>query len=312
MWLYAVNKYNGIELPFVPKLAATRVRRIPLPTFEQLRGLAESRLIKDEQINLLLDDQVDIGVIISTEGFFDISSEIHAAMLRHRILHNTLDHKDARAQMERIVRSCYQTISCTLVSEEELPYGTFFEERGWFLEELNRSDLAILIEDLYNTATGLDIQVRRSIRDIQRAMLRLMGQLGTYATHYLQTINSSPATITDQLAVRVGDNDASGSHKDRINIANLRVQEYYGKTFKYRRLETNNLCRLAINQRTEKERLSMDPTIEFKSEILKRELFRLKLAPIDCVPMYDDGDRIANWDDVLVLDAIDPQPVELE
>jgi hypothetical protein len=216
--LYVYNKLNGIDILSIPSLTAFNIRRIPLPTFEQLRGLAEHRYVSNTEINAFLNDQVDIGAIISTESFYDLSADIHAAMLRHRMMYVTRHHMEERIQMELVVSRGYHDLDCKINTEDGQSYSEFFANRGWTIPDLVDSDLELLEVELLSKATGADTKNIRSLKEIQGALLRLMSQLGPYSSQYIQTINSSPVIMTDTVGVRVGDVDTRFKHLEYVNV----------------------------------------------------------------------------------------------
>ena len=207
--IYVYNKLAGVEILTVPDLMAYQVRRIPLPTFDDLRKLAQHHRVSNTEILQLLNDQVDLGTIISTEGFYDTCYELHQALLRHRMLYVIRHHMEERIQMELVVSRIYEDRRCQINTTPNQTYSEFFNNRGWLIPELAKADLELLEVALVTKATGADSRSVKSLKEIQGALLRLMSQLGPYSSQYLQTINNTPVVMTDTVGIRLGDLDMS-------------------------------------------------------------------------------------------------------
>lgn len=236
LWVYALNKVNGIELTVIPKLDAYYVRRSRIPTKAQLMAIVDPKLVREDLVDQLIDEQVDVGVMISTEAFYETVKKIHTTYLRHRLAFEMQQHMDARGQVNAVVDRFYTLTRCNLTETPDETYDQYFDNRGWDFSEFARADFEILAEDLFDKATGSDIQSGLDLRDVQRAMLAIMKQLGTYATQYIQTIDAAPATVIGTVAVRVGDVDIDGfqqvkDHDVGTHALRMRATEKIKATF---------------------------------------------------------------------------------
>lgn len=225
MWLYVTNKTMGHTLTTIPDLIAYNVPAEVKPTYAQLRAITSERYVTTAQIEYLVNSSLVPGVTISTAAFYEYAKELHALMLHHRKYYSVVEHKDTRGQLEGLVQKLYTTIPCNLVSRPTT-YVQFFEANGWEISELNEIDLAILADDLLKIATGLNLNDVTSISEIQKAMLSLMSRLSEYSSHFIQSINTSPATIADMVNVRVGDTWKHFSHSTRQNIG-VHVEDHF-------------------------------------------------------------------------------------
>lgn len=210
LWIYFYNVMNHFELTSIPKPQAFAVRRVPAPTYEELRAITEARHVSDMDIITALDDSIEIGQIISTETFYETCANIQQNQLRRREQWMVKEHYMARAQMEALATAFYHSPQCELV-DQDITYLEWFNLKGWDFNTLSRYDVELFMTNILSAATGLNTQTVISLKDIHTAMLRLMAQLGTYATHYIQTLNAVDAVVPDIQYVRVGD------LKDRAN-----------------------------------------------------------------------------------------------
>lgn len=202
MWFYVVNKSMGIELVQIPQLKARSVLRSPLPRYVDLRPLADERLVPDVWIDRVLDGLISIGLVISTETFNELCDLIHANMLEHRLMWATQDERNVRYEMEGMLNRVYETVVHDFYPPGTL-YTDYFRTKGWAIETLVPTDCEILTVDLWNLALGIDVSQKVMLKDIQTAMLNIMKQLGTYDTHYIQTINENAAFALDPQHIRI-------------------------------------------------------------------------------------------------------------
>ena len=227
LWLYFFNKLNGTELEYLPEPEALNVRRQPLPRFNELRSICTPEHITDQELVDFIDDNADIGVMISTEAFYDTCESIRRARLRQRNRYMAKEHHVARAEAEAVTNAFYKRERCKFTDEPKT-YLAWFNEKGWDFTLLSRFDIEIFMVDIFNSATGADTRTVISLKDIQRAMLNLMSQLGTYSTHYIQTLNAVDAIMPDIPYLRtgrLGDQSAEHLFADRANSYVLRLRE---------------------------------------------------------------------------------------
>lgn len=205
VWLYAFNKLNGITFSEIPRVVAIRTLRRKVPTFAQLRRMSSKRFVSDSLIREFIADQVSVGTIIATESFYKKCNEIHQTLLRHNKVVAFQSHYRARGEVEKVMLSFYGNHLRTISDDPGQTFEDFFSARGWQISTLRDFDLEILQKNVFERITGIDTQAIISLKDLQSAMLRLMSNLGTYAVHYLQSINEAPALVLNPIQVRVGD-----------------------------------------------------------------------------------------------------------
>lgn len=214
VWLYAINKRNGVTLTTIPTIKARCVSRQPLPRYADLRPLARKDLVPDAWIDQLLDDLFAINQVISTESFNELCNTLHRQMLLHREHWVRQEERLVRGELESLINHIYVTKAHNFYSAGST-YQQFFTSKGWELDNLIPSDYDILIVDLWNLALGIDVSQKVVLKDIQRSMLGIMKQLGTYDTQYIQTINETAAMILDPIAIRI---DKPGIHETHMIV----------------------------------------------------------------------------------------------
>lgn len=194
-YLYAYNKSIGITLEKVPVISANRVRRIPLPTYKELRPLAEPARVPDYALHHLLTDQAPITNYVSVDAFREVCVDIHQRMLQHRRFRCYYQDYKAEGQLHTIVDRFYQDIRIDLAGEKT--YKAWLADVGIDTSAMGRVEYQLLFGSIFNAITGADLSNAKSVREIHSAMLRIMRALSSYSVQYIQTINDSPVKIVD-------------------------------------------------------------------------------------------------------------------
>lgn len=206
-FLYCYNRANGIELSSIPRLEAINVRRIPTPTFAALRNITEQKHLPDSFIVEGLSDLAPIGQYISTDAFYEACVGIHSRLRRHRLQWSLQEDLHARGQGEAALRHLYANIPCVL--SDTTDYLVWLHEKGLVIDEFTRLDFDLIAVELVANATGVSINSRRALKELQEGMIRLMTQLSSYSIQFVSTINTEPYTVLDWSAIRLGDWQAS-------------------------------------------------------------------------------------------------------
>lgn len=214
LWMYSASKVFGIEHEYIPTVRCHRVYRTPAPRFPELRAITTKEHVDDALIDWFLDHQPVVGAVISTEAFNEMCQDIKDHMLIHRNLWACQPDLRTRGELEAMCNRGYSSVVHKFYDEPKT-YSEWFHERGWWIAELNAADNKILVQDIFNLALGIDVTNVKSMKDIQGAMLRLMYQLGTYDTHYIQTINDNTALLLDRQPVRIAKPEVVSEHSMR-------------------------------------------------------------------------------------------------
>lgn len=217
LYLYLYNKAQGLDLKNVPVVQAKRVRRFQLPTKATLREVATMRHVTDR----MLDDsyllQPAIGLIVSTASFNDLCREIYDAGLFQYTLWTKQQSFHSKAQMELVCGRYWTDATCEFVSTPQ-SMSTWLKDRGLLFESLSEFDAGLLAKEILDKATGQDLSKQFSLAEIQRAMLEIMVQCGSYTTHYIQSINSEPLVLCGFAPIRTGEDKSSNFDKVQVEI----------------------------------------------------------------------------------------------
>lgn len=295
-WLYAMNKFNGVELEIIPDMVATNVLRVPPPTFAELRAMSQSKYISDKLIQDKIDLQPAVGTIISTDVFNEACHEIHAVMLELEYQWETRETALTRANHELVARAFYADVGFKLVPTQTT-YLEYFAMHGWDVATLGRSDLDLLVKSIYDTALGIDVTNVKTIGEIQEAMLKLMSQLGTYDVQYIQSINTSAAIPLDPYPVLLDDFPQDGTQiitpdEFCIPVLEFPVQGNIGVDMTTPVIEVEHI--------TDKDVvLNIDVTLDMNMSVTRNKTYDLSLADLE----FDFPD-IGNIEDLIISGTV--------
>src|SRR5690606_3062906 len=93
--IYCLLRSWQIDPLYVPYLFAQRVQRVPLPTVDEMLGMADTRYLSRERVINIRDTAPVIETIITTEDFYNKCLEIQAAANAQRIMATSLEHYES-------------------------------------------------------------------------------------------------------------------------------------------------------------------------------------------------------------------------
>lgn len=217
VYLYVFGKSMGLEMTNLPVIPANNVRRLSIPPRAELEGMVSSELRNPAVFDAIYQAISPVGNYISTEAFYRDVHKIHQGLLTHRWIWSTREHKDERGMVEGAALHLYHNHSCDLGSEES--FDAWFTARGLDMPLFTRLECSLLADTLVSHATGANLNVTTSLREIQTAMLRIMATLSSYSIQFLQSINVQPLIITDWPMPRIGNiTGDGGDHIEGVSI----------------------------------------------------------------------------------------------
>ena len=202
MYMYLIVKSAGGDLVEIPELRAFKVRKPVVPSHTTLRQVAGPG-VADSWLLDAIARQPPMGTYISVAAFREFCTALFEAQGHERTVVAQAEGTLIRASMDAAVQHCYQDIDCDL--GVGYPYDVWLAERNIDLSELNAYDVELMAGELLAAVTGSDVEVSSSLEDLQRNMLRLLGDLSSYSIHFLQRINSTVYRVADLISVRVTD-----------------------------------------------------------------------------------------------------------
>lgn len=190
----------GIDLPVIPRIMAKRVRRMPIPTFNELRSITTKAVTSDAFIREALRDNLNISSYVSVDSFLELCITIQKRMLLHRDLYVFREDLFAYAEIQLMVNRFYADIPVDMDNGQV--YAEWLRDRGLSFENYSMSELDEIMVGILNTVTGYELRTSLSVSDIQKAMLSIMSQLSSYSVQFIQQINEESVVMLDWGHVR--------------------------------------------------------------------------------------------------------------
>lgn len=226
--LYCALKLDGQETDTIPNVFAYDVLRIPLPTFEELNKNVDRRYIPAGFIEAIQDRITSLGTYITPDEFYDACYQLHYEYLRLWELYSFQEHYMRRGYAEQLVKHHFMHVNCRL-TDEGVTFKDWITEKGYQLEDLSTADYGTIFNECVQRSTGANIRDRRSLSEIQRNLLNLMGELSSYGVHYIQNINASDFYFIADPAARVGDHSAEQFPTYTIPQPIIAITDYTAK-----------------------------------------------------------------------------------
>lgn len=202
VFLYVFGKSLGLEMNNLPVLPANHVRKLVTPPRSELRAMVSEELVDEAVLDAIYANLTPVGNYISTEAFYREVKKIHEDLMAHRWIWTTRENMYERGMVEGAAMHLYQNIDLDLGATES--FLDWFNDRGLDMPSFTTLEAGLLADTLVSYATGANLNVTTSLREIQTAMLRIMSTLSSYSVQYLQSINTMPLIPTDWPVPRIG------------------------------------------------------------------------------------------------------------
>lgn len=231
LMLYCQFGSIGLPLEYIEPVAAQRVQRVPAQTLKGLRDITLTKYISDDELKFLLGTNpllTQSDKIISIDAFLDLGMDIFQAAQTQRAILGTCEHHFKRGLMHGAVTSLYADVACNLVPERML-YSKWLADNNLKFEDFSQSELSLLELDIIRQATGLSLSTAKSIKDVQKALVRLLGQLSSYSVQFLTSINEESIKVFDWPMIRIGDTFITAKGRATFVDTAVRVKTARGR-----------------------------------------------------------------------------------
>lgn len=217
----------GVEMVEIPRVQAKRVRRLPLPTFAELRSITTTAVTSDAFIHEALKHNASITDYVSVDAFLKVCQQIQERMLSHRDLYVYREDMLQYAEIKQMTDRFYADIPVDM--DHGQLYSEWLRDRGLTFEGYPPAILDEIMMSILNQATGLELRTSQSLKDIQRAMLDIMSQLSSYSVHYIQQINEDAVVMFDWPHLRWHNQGGKAFHQMRLPAVQALPIDLYGR-----------------------------------------------------------------------------------
>ncbi|MND25675.1 hypothetical protein D3C81_144450 [compost metagenome] len=278
LFIYALNKALGQDLPYVPNIDACMVRKRKLPTKADLRKITEADRVSDRLLDALLADQPVLDEVISVDAFYNKCVQIHAAWREHNWLYTTQEHHVSRGQAEAAANHLYMNKECNLANK--VSYDTWLKDHQIDTTDFSKAEYELLYTNLLALATGTSLKVTVSLDELQKAMIRLLTQLSSYTVQFIRELRGTNMIALNWSAIRQGDTAGKGEGGMYLHSSNVYVQNVDGKGHHVDSTTLDEVTFTATNSAFEGHADGYDPTINFGADAYTRYHARMVIPTV--------------------------------
>jgi hypothetical protein len=221
--VYCLAKYLGADVVTIPKLLVQRALRVRSatvtePTLNEIKNIVDSKYLSDSDIQDILNLKPKVNKVITPGAFNDLGMNIFNYSNKQidyvNGKHNYLSRTYAKNAVNRLYFDGMVDTGST-----GLRFVDWLEANYIPVVDYSQAEYFALFQNIYNAATGADLNTIGSLSNIQKAMIGLFKQLSSYTIDFLSDINQGDLTIIDNNPSTLGDIDSKLSSDIFIQLA---------------------------------------------------------------------------------------------
>lgn len=141
--------------------------------------------------------------MISSEAFYDKCAEVYNVMWKHKKLYSQF--MDAN-RLSRVKQACDNMYEQGMVEIATGLYSNWLIDHGFDFSQYTEDELLKLATDIFNKATGLDINPYMSLRVTQEQLLSLFKELSSYTIQIISNIDDGEDVVENIIPIDIGFN----------------------------------------------------------------------------------------------------------
>ncbi len=239
-FLYAYCKVYGIEIETVPEFILNRIAIDPVPSVEDLKKVVDKKYVSEEELHFLRSLHTPIVPVISTTAFSDLVKRTHVSYKAENMFAFMQNHLYKRALIKNASYRMYK-----MERVESFYIGKRFEdvfaEKGLPFTGFNQSEWADIYKELYEQATGIEINLTDAKAEMQASMVKLFKKLSSYSIQFLAEINKSTIRSINWSSLRMGDISKFGRDLRHVKLPIQKMLSVNSTSHDYRYIELKNL-----------------------------------------------------------------------
>lgn len=216
--MYIYTKALGVNIVNIPSFLATRVQRIPTPTLEELIKVADINYIDKSIVEELISLQPIIDNSISVDAFYEQAREIYNVNQQQLRFVSNQEHQYKRAMLSNVISQFYSD-NIIHFENEGMNYIDWLSSKYLPIVDFNINESLDLFKDIFENATGSNLNTTLSIGNVQKAMLGILSKLSSYSIQFISELNVSNIKVLNWAAIRAGEiKSLSKSSRDVIEL----------------------------------------------------------------------------------------------
>lgn len=237
-WFYCYCKSLDINLVNIPELFVYKAIQPVDVTRNDLEVLVDKDFVSEEDIDAIFATKTTSQSMTSVSAFATFINNIYSKFkTQTRIISNN-ENVFGRGLLQNMANRLYKNkrldTNAILLANENKSYSTmaaWLEEKGLPVEAYNKDQYKDLYLEIFKNATGADYFTAKTMAELQKALLRLLGELSSYSIQILSDINETNIKKLGWGSIRVSDFKALELPMHEVLIPAIRPEIIEHDTF---------------------------------------------------------------------------------
>lgn len=201
---YLLLQHQGIEIKEIQPVICRKVQVIPTVSTKDMLAMTNGKWFDEDFARDLKQFNPDLTQIVSIDSFWEACNEIFKAMQYQRAMTSWQEHWRRRGEVQGMSARLYGVMLTHLEPEGTL-YADWFADKGIDLDDFPIDNYEQIYKGIVEQALGLDLRTTDSLKNLQRQMLNMFGNLSSYSIQFISEINDNALKIIEWPVIRFGD-----------------------------------------------------------------------------------------------------------
>lgn len=210
-YMYAMMRSFDMVPKRVPSFRYNRVLRVSTVADSELKSICDKRYPdRNQKVEEILNTRPLVSSKVSIESFFGMVDNIYKFSTQQwrdvSQTENMYRRAELQAMYTRLYRDGWVTFESTLTKNKQpMLYSEWLSTQGLAPGDYTPEQWLQLAGDIFMAASGMLINDRLLMVNVQKAMIDIMKQLSSYSVQFLSNTNDTPLKFINWPAVRLGD-----------------------------------------------------------------------------------------------------------
>lgn len=228
LYVYCFINSLGYEINDVPKFTMHKVARIPAAPKSALRRVCGSR-VESFWTDALFDTMPPVRRCISVQAFNQYATDLFIAANKQWAITAQNEALEQRGQLENAALQMWSDETIYLGDTPNQTYSNWFTSRNLSMNEYSEVELAEIADLIVEKVTGIELNDKISLKNVQKAMVGLLTRLSSYSIQIGASINAGPILDAGMLQLRVDNFEGFAFSIYRLKVAILYLSNLRGK-----------------------------------------------------------------------------------
>ncbi len=193
LWTYLTMKLRGEDTTRIPYIYYQKALKVTPPLIEDLQAYGDDRYLSKEMCQGILNLHPGFTRLISPDAFFAKGLDIYLIQWQHKKLYS--QYNDFNKSV-RIKNACDAMYESGVASLTDIPlFRDWLISKELNLDNLTHDEMETLAWDIFQRATGWDVNDSSSLRSIQSDLVSLMLDLSSYTIQASIDIDDGNVTV---------------------------------------------------------------------------------------------------------------------